>query len=208
MPAKVKSFLEPLPTYLLLETSFMEKSLSHIPGPRSEVHRSCEKFLRKMRNRVKAGKLRCFVSPLVVEECIFRIVKVHYQRELAQNRDKYEDEIRVAKERDPKHEYDWHDLYKDHPELLSGCEDKIRTFNLAIEGIPIEVVPPKELEAGKEEKPLIDEVKRVVLESSLLPRDAFHVVTAQRIGADVVVMDRDFERVDDITVYSGLPRRD
>lgn len=182
--------------------------MSVVPGPRGKAHRDCEKFLRRMRNRINTGRLRLFASPMVIEECIYRIVRVHYERELGQNRDKYEAEIEAAKERDPKHEYDWHDLYKDHPELLSGCEDQIRQFNLAIEGIPIAVVPPEELKEAKDEKPFVDEVKRVVIESNLLPRDAFYVVTAERIGADVVVMDRDFERVEGITIYSGLPRRD
>jgi len=187
----------------------MEKSVSPIPGPRGKTHKRCEKFLRRMRNRIQAGKLRCFASPMVIEECIYRIVRVHYERELEQNRDKYEDEIKAVKERDPRREYGWHDLYKDRPQLLSGCADQIRKLNIAIQGIPIEVLPPEELKAAEGEKPLIDEVKRVVVEFNLLPRDAFHVVAAQRIGADgIVVMDRDFERVDDITVYSGLPRRD
>lgn len=209
MSAKVKSFSDRLPTYLLLETSFIEKSLSPIPGPRSAVHKKCEKFLQRMRNRVKTGRLRLFASPLVIEECIYRIVRVHYERELEQNRDKYEAEIQALKERTPEHKYGWHDLYKDHPELLSGCEDQIWKLNLAMQAIPITILPPEELEAGEGEQPLIEEVKRVVVKSNLLPRDAFHVVTAQRIGADgIVAMDRDFERVDDITVYSGLPRRD
>ena len=209
MPAKVKSFSDRLPTYLLLETSFIERSLSPIPGPRSAVHKKCEKYLQRMRNRIKAGRLRCFVSPMVIEECIYRIVRVHYERELEKNRDKYESEIRAAEKRHPERKYGWGDLHKDHPELLSGCEDQIWKLNVAIQGIPIRVLPPEELKAAEGEKPFIDEVKRVVVEFNLLPRDAVHVVTAQRIGADgIVAMDRDFERVDDITVYTGLPRRD
>lgn len=205
MPAVVRSFSDPLPTYLLLDTSFLEKSVSLVPGWRGKAHRDCKKFLRRMRNRISVGRLELFASPMVIEECIYRIVRVHYERELEQNRDKYEDEIGAMKERDPKREYGWHDLYKDHPELLSGCEDQIKQLNIAIRGIPITVLPPEQLKAAEGEPPLIEEVKRVVVESNLLPRDAFLVVAAQRIGADaLVVMDRDFERVDGITVYSGL----
>ena len=190
MGATVRQFKDGIKhDMLFLDTSFLVDSICPRKGtPRSRIS-ECGKFWKKLGNRIAAKKLLCYVSDLVLDEFYFYVVLSHYEREL------------------PKYPLlsDWHELYRDHPELLPNSLPQLDQFYSTVILLGILLTQPCDMPRYVI-PPLVISAKQIMVDFYMLPTDAFHIATAKALGIEAIVaLDEHFHEVDGIVIYTCLP---
>jgi hypothetical protein len=179
-----------LPSFLILDANVL---LELRRGkPTTPVVRA---FIRRLAAESRLGNVQCYVPILTLEECYFLIIQGHYRMETKR---------RPARPGGKK--LHWHDLYKTEPNLIAQVMPKVAGFRSRVQNVPVEPLEPESLSNYPFPAPLMKLEDRMVHHTStvqILPKDAYLIATAERLGIpDVATLDGDFSRAPWLTRYT------
>jgi len=144
-------------------------------------------FLRRLAQEALGGRTLILVPLLVMEECYFKLIQYHYERAGFKK---------------------WHDEgYKAHPEMLTAFWPTLNLFYQAVVNLPAVITGPEDMIVTEDArvKPLQEEILENIRRFQLLPKDAYIVAEAERLGVTTLAAaDTDFDRLDGFTVYRPL----
>jgi predicted nucleic acid-binding protein len=151
--------------------------LVHAVYPAGCYHRDCYEFLDRLNG---VDDTLSFVSTLALDETVFTLIQ-----------------LKVAEDHP---ERGFWDVYREDPQVIQPYLGELRALVDRLSSDPcIRVVgtEPGSVSAS------LDYMR----DYSLLPRDALHLTTMTRCGADgIVTTDDDFVRVDTLHIYTCNPR--
>jgi predicted nucleic acid-binding protein len=171
-----------LPEILIVDASLLLVLRS---GSRHTHQVVARAFLHRVGNECLNGSMFCLAPTLVLEECYFKIIQAHLERN------------RPAGQT-------WHQYYKNNPQVIQQCVAHITTFYQLVMAIPITIVSPEDLALTQPNHTLEERMRHFISTSNLLPKDAYILAVAERLGVDsVATLDRDWQRVQQFfTVYT------
>ena len=168
----------PLPDILVVDTSLLLVLRS---GSRQRHQAAVQTFLRRVGNECLDGNMLCLAPTLVLEECYFKIIQGHIER------------ITRA----------WHQHYKNNPQVIQQSVAAITRFHQRVLAIPITIVTPEDLALTQPSNTLEERMRHFVSTCNLLPKDAYILAVAERLGVDnVATLDSDWQRATQFTVYT------
>jgi len=170
----------PLPEFAILDTSLLlELSL--------QSQSAAVSFLNRLASAALGGNALLLVPLLVIEECYFKLIQIQYENAGYRN---------------------WHyDGYKPHPHLISRYWPTLNAFEQAVLNLPAVITGPDDLIVTSLSAiaPLHQQMLQNIQSFWLLPKDAYIVAEAQRLGVtDLATLDSDWDRLDGFTVYRPL----
>jgi predicted nucleic acid-binding protein len=184
MAALLRDLRDPnvgLPEFSILDTTILLKLIQPTGA-------AVKDFMARLTQQALRGKAMILVPILVMEESYFKLIQWHYKSK--------------------GYTTDWHnDGYKAHPELLTAFVRQLDAFTQTIVNLPAEITGPDDLKIGA--KVTSKRLHEMMLENigryRLLPKDAYIVAEAQRLGINqLVTLDSDYDRLDGFTVYRQL----
>jgi predicted nucleic acid-binding protein len=171
----------PLPDTLVVDASLLLVLRRGSCHPHRVAART---FLRRVGNECLNGNMLCLAPTLVLEECYFKIIQAHIERN------------KPARQT-------WHQYYKNNPQVIQQCVIHITTFHRFVMAIPVTIVTPEDLALRQPSNTLEDRMRHFISTSNLLPKDAYILAVAERLGVDsVATLDRDWQRAAQFTVYT------
>lgn len=171
----------PLPDYLVVDASLLLVLLSGSSHP----HRAAATaFLHRVGNECLNGNMVCLAPTLVLEECYFKIIQWYIKKRLASA--------------------SWHQYYKKKPQVIQQCIARITAFHQLVAALPVAIVTPEDLALTQPTNTLEERMRHFISAYNLLPKDAYILAVAERLGVDdVATLDHDWKRAStQFTVYT------
>jgi len=171
-----------LPETLIVDASLLLVLQSTSRHTHQAVARA---FLRRVGNECLSGNMLCLAPTLVLEECYFKIIQFYIERHRPAG-------------------WTWHRYYKSNPQIIQQCIAHITAFHQLVTAIPIAIVSPEDLALTEPSYPLEERMRHFISASNLLPKDAYILAVAERLGVDgIATLDGDWRRAQQFfTVYT------
>ena len=154
---------------------------------RGQIAQIANAFLKRVTQAARANNLLLLVPLLVMEECYFKLIQIQYEARFGVGRPQ------------------WHDIgYKQNPQLIGTFMPMLEQFRTDVLSMPAVITGPDDLIETSAPPPIT--LERLMLNNcrdhSLLPKDAYILAEASRLGIDsLATMDSDWDRADGFTVY-------
>ncbi len=169
----------PLPDYFVVDASLLLVLRS---GSRHRRQASATSFLQRVARECLAGNMVCIAPTLVLEECYFKIIQASIAGLTTTH---------------------WHRHYKSNPQVIQQCLPAITVFHQTVQALPITVVTSEDLALTQPTNTLEERMRRFISEYNLLPKDAYILAVAERLGVDdIATLDGDWRRATQFTVYT------
>jgi hypothetical protein len=175
----------PLPEYLIVDASLLLVSTVPTNNPAKHIGSA---FLKRIATAALRGDLLILVPILVLEECFFKIICYSYEA-LGYNK---------------KAGSSFHAGYKQHPELIAGMMPVLNAFHQQVTSLPAEITGPDDLILTTTPPNLALDLQMLgnIDNFHVLPKDAYILAEARRLGVDAVAtMDGDWRRATGFTVF-------
>jgi predicted nucleic acid-binding protein len=125
----------------------------------------------------------CLAPTLVLEECYFKIIQAYITRLSGRTV--------------------WHQHYKFNPQVIQQCLPAITAFHQTVGALPVTVITSEDLALAQPTNTLEDRMRHFISACNLLPKDAYLLAVAERLGvSDVATLDSDWQRATQFTVYT------
>jgi predicted nucleic acid-binding protein len=168
-----------LPDYLIIDASLL---LVLLTGSSHRHHAAATAFLHRVGKECTNGNMVCLAPTLVLEECYFKIIQWCIER--------------IAGG-------DWHPYYKRNPQVIQQCFARVIAFHRHIAALPVTIVTPEDLALTHPINALEERMRYFISAYNLLPKDAYILAVAERLGVDnVATLDSDWQRATQFTVYT------
>jgi predicted nucleic acid-binding protein len=124
----------------------------------------------------------CLAPTLVLEECYFKIIQAYIMGLTHMT---------------------WHRYYKLNPQVIQQCLPAITAFYQTVGALPVTVITSEDLALAQPTNTLEDRMRHFISACNLLPKDAYLLAVAERLGvSDVATLDSDWQRATQFTVYT------
>jgi len=170
----------PLPELIILDTSVLLE-LSN------RSHPEALSFLGRLTQQALRGNALILVPLLVMEECYFKLIQGQYEK--------------------AGYKQWYHEGYKAHPEQIAVFGPLLSVFEQGVLSLPAVITGPDDLIVSSDSAmlPLHQKMLENIRDFQVLPKDAYIVAEAQRLGVtDMATLDKDWDRFDGFTVYRPL----
>ena len=170
----------PLSDFLVVDASL----LLVLPSGSRHPHRAAATaFLHRVGNECLNRNMVCLAPTLVLEECYFKIIQWYIKRLPSAS---------------------WHQHYKNKPQVIQQCIARITAFHQLVAALPVTIVTPEDLALTQPTSTLEERMRHFISAYNLLPKDAYILAVAERLGVDdVATLDDDWQRAStQFTVYT------
>jgi len=168
-----------LPEILVVDASLF---LVLRPGATHPHRSAAAAFLNRVAAKCSSGNMMCLAPTIVLEECYYKIIQFHIQGVT--------------------NTY-WHQYYKANPQIVQQCIPHIVKFHQIIMALPAQIVTPEDLALTQPASTLEERMRHFVSAYDLLPKDAYILAVAERLGVrNVATLDADWHRARQFTVYT------